>query len=105
MQLTKIQRRALRRARELRDQPFPVFNSMLRSWKQYLVYGAAIGLYSWWSWSVGAEEVGIASLGFLAGLLLRDVAWLRAHARLWPVNVEITDWSKVDSLLDERTEA
>lgn len=105
MQITKYQRRALRRAKELRDKPFPVLGSMLRSWKLYLLLGAILGGYSWWAWSIGVVEASIASLGFLAGLVARDITWFRLHARMWPVNVEITDWAKVDRLLNEKNEA
>jgi hypothetical protein len=104
VQITKFQRRALLRAKDLRDKPFPIVGSMLRSWKVYLVLGAVIGGYSWLTWSIGVIEASIAALGFFVGLLIRDITWLRISARMWPINVEITDWSKVDKLLDDQAE-
>ena len=104
VKLKKFQLRALLRAKELRDKPFPVIGLMLRSWKLYVISIVVIGLYSWWSWSIGVTEASIASLGFLVGLLIRDISWFRLHARMWPLNVEITDWSKVDRLLNEQAE-
>jgi len=53
---------------------------------------------------MGAEEASIASVAFLVGMIARDIAWLRLHARMWPVNVEITDWAKVDALLNNQSE-
>lgn len=104
MQLSKIQRRALLRGKELRGKPFPVVGSMLRSWKTYLFLSALLGGYSLFAWSMGLVEVGVGSLGVLIGMVARDIALLRLNARMWPVNVEITDWTKVDKLLGEKNE-
>jgi len=104
MQLSKLQRRALLRAKELRDKPFPVVGSMLRSWKIYLVLAVVLSGYSWFAWSMGASEAGFVCLGAFIGLVGRDVTWFRLHARMWPVNVEITNWAKVNILLKQKKE-
>jgi hypothetical protein len=104
MPLTKSQRRTLLRAKELRGKPFPIVGSMLKYWKNYVIVCAAVGAYAWWTWSVDMPGASFAALGFLAGFLARDVAWVRVTARMWPVNVEIADWAKVDQLLNEPAE-
>ena len=104
MELTKYQRKALVRSKELRDKPFPVGESLMRFWKFYLVSFAVIGAYAWWTASIGFTEMSAAAIGFLVGVLKRDITWLRATARLWPINVLVTDWGKVDELLNKQTE-
>ena len=101
MRLTKLQRRAVLRAKELSDKPFPVGGSMLRYWKSYLLVCALAGGYAWWTWSIDFRAASFGGLGFLLGFLVRDIAWLRLTARMWPVTVEVTNWSKVDELLNE----
>jgi hypothetical protein len=102
VELSKYQRRALRRSLELRDQPFPIFGSICKAWKSYLIMFALFAGYIWWTWYVGLTEFSIAALGGFIGVLVRDLGWFRASARMWPVNVEVIDWVKVEKLLDEQ---
>lgn len=99
MKINKFQLRMLIRSKELQNKPFPVMGSFFQSWKLYLIISAIISCYAWWSWSIGAEEVSIASLGFLVGLILRDITWLRLTARMWPINEKIIDWNMVDEII------
>ena len=103
MELTKYQRKALMRSKELREKPFPVIGSVLRFWKFYLAAFAVVGIYAWWAASVGLREISAGAIGFLVGVVTRDLTWLRATARLWPINVLITNWVKVDELLSQKT--
>jgi hypothetical protein len=104
VQINKNQRRALLRAKELRDKPFPVIGSLLRSWKIYFLFALILCGYAWVAWSMGVRELSVAALGFLIGLVGRDITWFRVHAKMWPVNKEITDWAKVDQLLEQKSE-
>ena len=104
MRLTKLQRRAVLRAKELSDKSFPVGSSMLRYWKSYLIVCAIAAIYAWWAWNMGFPAASFGGLGFLFGFLARDVAWLRVTARMWPVTVAVTNWSKVDELLNQPAE-
>ncbi len=104
MRITSFQRRALLRGKELRSQPFPIGGSMLRYWKSYVLVCALTAIYAGGTWSMNLPAASFGALGFLLGFLARDVAWLRVTKRMWPVNVEITNWEKVDELLGQPAE-
>ena len=104
MQLTKLQRKALSRAKELKSSPFPVFGTIVRHWKFYLIISVALGGYSYFSYSVGYSLIAGISLGVLIGLFLRDIKFLRLQSKMWSMNILITDWEKVDRLLEQQSE-
>lgn len=101
MPLNKQQRSTLLRTKEFRDKPLPIIGSMLRSWKIHLLLTVLIGGDSFLFWYMGFVKISIACLGVLIGALIRDLAWFRTQARLWPMNCEIINWEKVDKLLQE----
>lgn len=100
MQITKYQRSRLLRARDLRDKPLSLVSMMLLQWKGYLLMGLGVTLllFSWWKFDTNGAAP-LISIGFVLGTVVRDIRWIRANIYMRPVNIEITDWSKVDSLL------
>ena len=104
MELTKLQRNALVRAKELRSLPYPVFGTMLKHWKFYMLISVVLGGYSYFSFTQGFSYLAGTALGALIAIFLRDLKVLLIHSKMWPVNVEITDWEKVDRLLKKQRE-
>jgi len=101
MKLTKYQFQALVNANNNRGKKFPIIGTLLKSWKTYIIISLVICCYSWWAWGLGQTELSIASLGFLLGILVRDIIWLRLQSRMWPLNNAITDWNEVEKLINE----
>ncbi len=99
MPLTSYQRRSLIRAREIKDGPFPIAATMARNAKSYAPVLILTGAYAWWTWDIGFPLMSAGAVGFLLGFLARDLAWFRMTARMWPVTVQVTNWTKVDELL------
>ena len=105
MKLTKLQRNTLLYARELRERPFPVWGAMLKKWKYYLIMVVLLGGYSYFAAKFGFSYIAGAALGVLVAIILRDIKYLIISSKMWPVNVEIMDWEKVDQLLEYQGDA
>jgi len=39
--------------------------------------------------------------GYLFGVLYRDFQWLHVTHRFWPVSAQVTNWQRVDELIEE----
>ena len=101
MQLTSRQRRQLEKLRDFQQTP-PTVSALLRSgWRAYL-YVTTVGLigfgvFLWGGWPVAS--------GFFAGMVLatiiRDIGWFRRLVQNWPLQREVTDWSRVKQLLEQ----
>jgi hypothetical protein len=101
MQLTTHQIRQLQLTRRLRDEP-PTVSGFFWSGRWRYVYLVALGaiataFFVWGGWPI----VG----GFFAGLVLAnfqcDLRWYREFVRTWPMSREITNWQRVDDLLNQ----
>jgi hypothetical protein len=44
----------------------------------------------------------VGTLGFYLGTAIRDLSYARMYARLWPVQRDLLDWSKIGAMLKER---
>ena len=101
MRLSSQQRRQLQKLREFRESP-PTVSALFRDgWRAYL-YVTIVGLigvafFLWGGWPIAS--------GFFAGMILatviRDVGWYRRLVRSWPMQREITDWNRVERLLEQ----
>jgi hypothetical protein len=60
------------------------------------VFGLALAFFGYIDmWSVFWLVTGMA-----AGVLLRDVGWVRSSQRAWPVSERIIDWEKVRQIAE-----
>lgn len=101
MQLNSHQRRQLQKMRDYRRTP-PTVSALLRGgWRAYL-YVAIVGLigvgfFYWGGWPMAS--------GLFAGMILatiiRDIGWYRRLVQSWPLQAEITDWQRVEQLLEQ----
>jgi hypothetical protein len=100
MRVSAEQLRYLRRIRELKDRPPTVAGYFRSAWKIYLflvlVGGVGIGFFVWAGWP-GASGL---FAGLVSATILRDFRWYRHIVQSWHLTIEITDWKRVDELLD-----
>jgi hypothetical protein len=71
------------------------------AWRYLLltsVYGATFALALYYRQGPMASF----AFGLLAGILLRDFAWMRAARTVWPFTRRVTDWDKVQWLAEGR---
>jgi hypothetical protein len=102
MQLSYQQRRQLQKLRDYRRSP-PTIPGLLRDgWRAYL-YVTTVGLigivfFLWGGWPFAS--------GFFAGMVLatiaRDVGWYRRMVQSWLLQAEVTDWRRVEELLERK---
>lgn len=87
--------------REYRGKPLSVVTMLARNWKYNLFIGIVFGFASYIFINQGDTGYCLFLAGAFFGLLLRDIAWFRITARFWPVSDAVTDWEKVDALIEE----
>ncbi len=101
MQLSSQQRRQLLKLRDYRDTP-PTVSALLRSgWRAYLYVATVgfvgIGFFFWSGWPLAS--------GLFAGMVLativRDIGWYHRLVQSWPLQAEVTDWRRVEQLLEQ----
>ncbi len=101
MQLTPAQRRVVRFYRDHRDAP-PTLGEFFRRGAKWLlfqvVYAAVAGYYFW---SIGVTWLGTLMVGLVVGAMLREFRTWLWTMRVWPVDVALTDWKRVDELGEE----
>ena len=99
MILSKRQIKQLQMAKKHKDSPPGVSMYFRSNWRTYLVLVvvgvASTVFFSWGGWPVAS--------GFFAGLFIamiaRDLRWFEAMVKGWPLQREITNWERVDELL------
>ena len=105
MKLNAYQLRSLRLAQEWRRTGFSIGTTLRASYKAYLYLFGMAALANGACWWAGMPEAAWLLDGIVLGAVLRDIRMLRIQARLWPVNVEITDWKRVEALIAANSEA
>lgn len=103
MQITDAQARQLRITMNFRSAPPTVRWYFTSSWRIYLyliLLGVVAYPFFWWG---GWPLVSGFFAGMVVAMLLRDLRWYQAFVAAWPLNKEITDWTRVQALLNERS--
>ena len=100
-QLTALDRTYLRQYLKFRDQPMTVaglFRSNLKNYcLQFTIFGAcAVALY----YLTGLEAMTYVAVVAVT-VLLRDFGFFRRSVNLWPMTEAVTDWQRIEELLDE----
>jgi hypothetical protein len=97
--LTSQQHALLVAYKQFRFSPPTVGKVLLRAVPVYLLLitmpGGVAGLCA----LVGIDTLAYVVTGVIVGALLRDLRWIVATVRAWPVVVEVIDWPRVDQLL------
>ncbi len=66
-----------------------------RVWKWYLLLGLVFALVLTFAAEAELWLLFHGFVGCACGVLLRDIAWVRAIRKNWPFSVKVTDWEKV----------
>ncbi len=101
MKISKAHLKRLKASRDLRGGNASTFNMLSRNWKYYLFIGGIFGLASYFFIADGRFDYSLFLGGAFLGMLLRDITWFRLTSRFWPVSEAVTDWEKVDVLIEE----
>jgi hypothetical protein len=100
MTLTASERAQLNLLRTYRDSPPTVLGYFKVHWKSTVficaVCAVAATFYYWGGWSILSGFF----IGTVFGVLTRDAGWYRKLVRTWPLSREITDWRRVDELVE-----
>lgn len=100
MMLTRLQLKVLRNTALLHETP-PTFGGLLKATvfsRCYLLYAIGFLYSAYLCWS-GPSEAGFVGVGIFCGYAIKDLATIRFSVKLWPLNLEIIDWKKVEELL------
>jgi hypothetical protein len=100
MNLTAIDRQQLRMVRDFRDAPPTVLHYVKTNWKSTLLIGVLCTVAAVVYYRGGWPVVSGFFVGTLFGVITRDAGWYRKLVRSWPLSREITDWSRVDELIE-----
>jgi hypothetical protein len=100
MQLTTRQRQQLLKLREFHTTP-PTISTYVRDGRRasihiVIVGSIGIGFFLWAGWPVASGFFG----GMVLATLVRDVGWYRRIVKSWPLQREVTDWKRVEQLLE-----
>ena len=102
MKLTPKQQRQLEILRRFKDDPPTIGKYFRINWKIYLAFfvvgfiGVGYGCWIGWHWFSALV------FGMVVAATLRDLGWYRQIVRNWPLTDEVTNWNRVDELLDEQ---
>jgi hypothetical protein len=101
MKLTEIQLRSLKLLQRHRSRPLTAMDFFKESWRKYalalvLVTGAIVALAV-----SGVAVLAVFLGGYLLGVLERDILWVRNEMRVLPLSSEITNWERVEQLIQE----
>lgn len=103
MELTPLQRKALRGSLYFRAKKPTLGRLFWKSWRLYLTLVVAFILFA-----VVVEKLTsfkfyytCFALGLLWGVLIRDIGSYRKFLNLWPVLSKVLNWNEVDALLKE----
>jgi hypothetical protein len=104
MKISKSQLKRLKVSRELHGKNVSASGLFVRNWKHYLFLVGIIAAASYVFFTAITPGYTMLFLGALAGAILRDLGWFRITAQFWPVSEVITDWEKVDEIINENEE-
>jgi len=75
---------------------------MIKSnWKFYLFVGSIFGAASYFYIKDGSSIYAMFLGGAFFGMFLRDITWFRLTTRFWPISDAVTDWKKIDEIIEE----
>ena len=100
MTLTASDRAQLHQLRAYRETAPTVLGYFKVAWKSTVficaLCAAAAAFYYWGGWPILSGFFA----GTIFGVLTRDAGWYRKLVRTWPLSKEITDWRRVDELVE-----
>ena len=101
MKITKSHLKSLKASKKYKGKERSAISTYLLAWKAHLINIAIFILFAYLAYRYNGIEYAFFVLGGLFCLLIRDFAWHRMLAKFWPINDAITDWEKVNKIIDE----
>ncbi len=101
MNLTPSQERQLKATLKFRDRPPTVWWFVRASWRVYAYFAifGAIGIpLSQWA---GLPLLSAFIVGVIFSAVVRDLKFFRQFVKGWPLSNEITNWDRVNELLNQ----
>lgn len=99
MKLTPFQYKALKIYQRYHTSGLTVGQVLRVCWRQWaLLAGCAFVAY--FLLTPSSPSLGCLAVGLFGGAILRDVGYYRVSFRMWPVNREIYDWTRVSELIE-----
>jgi hypothetical protein len=103
MELTAFQRKTLEGWRRMKPHGLTWamgLGRLARSWIVLLALVAAVYAVA----LAGGPALWPVVACFVAGAMLRDLGYIRSARKIWPISLAVIDWTKVDELLQQRTD-
>jgi hypothetical protein len=101
MKVTEIQLASLKLLRQHRSKPLMAMDLFKESWRKY-VLGLALLIVAIAVCVLGGSTLIAVFLGgYLVGIVTRDVQWMRNEMQVLPLTSEITNWERVEQLIQE----
>ena len=101
MKISKAHLIRLKKSKEMRGKSISTISSFLSVWKCHLITITYFSVCAFIVFHLFGATYAFFILGALLGVLLRDFAWNKLLSQFWPVSDFVTDWDKVDQLIDE----
>ena len=101
MELTKKQLRSLSLANSYRDSPPTLLDLVKINFSSLFISIVVFGGIAVIFFFVNLEFVGLFLIGYLFGILRRDFQAITGSIRFWHVAKEITNWQRLDEILNE----
>jgi hypothetical protein len=101
MNPTKLQLRSLKLMLRQKSRPLTAMDLIKESWQNYTLTLALVTVAIAVSVLNGWTALAIFFGGYLAGIVERDFQWLRNQVKVLPLSSEITNWERVEQLVQE----
>ena len=101
MKISKSHLKNLKVSKKYEGKERSAISTYFSAWKAHLINIVIFISFAYLAYRYNGIEYAFFVFGGLFGLLIRDFAWHRMLARFWPINDSITDWEKVDKIIDE----
>jgi hypothetical protein len=82
-----------------RDAPLTSFSLVARVLPIWLSFATLAMVGIWLCWQIGAYHSVFAFLGLLGGLILRDLGWVGAIRKNWPIVKSVLNWDEIERQL------
>ena len=101
MKISKNHLNQLKLSKKYRGEKKSAILFYVLAWKAHLANIILFSILIYIAYKYIGFEHSIFIGGALFGLLLRDLAWRIMLAKFWPVSDAVTNWDKVDKIIEE----
>ena len=103
IELTPSQRSAIRQLLKYRGRNGSVLEALRTNLPLYIFQAVACAIAALLLQNAFGPVGAVACVTFWAGIVLRDIAWLRRSALLWRALQGVVDWQRIESLAKDES--